>query len=33
MIKIIVVGAMGRMGRLIIQTIADDPEVELSGAV
>jgi 4-hydroxy-tetrahydrodipicolinate reductase len=33
MIKIIVIGAMGRMGRLIIQTITDDPETELCGAV
>lgn len=33
MIKIVVVGAMGRMGKLIIQTITDDPETELSGAV
>ncbi len=33
MIKIIVIGAMGRMGRLIIQTIADDPDCELFGAV
>jgi len=33
MIKIIVIGAMGRMGRLIVQTITDDPETELCGAV
>ncbi|MCX7942933.1 MAG: 4-hydroxy-tetrahydrodipicolinate reductase [Deltaproteobacteria bacterium] len=33
MVKIVVIGAMGRMGRLIIQTILEDPETELCGAV
>lgn len=33
MVKIVVVGAMGRMGRLIVQTITDDIECELCGAV
>lgn len=33
MIKLVVIGAMGRMGKLIIQTILEDPETELCGAV
>ncbi len=33
MVKIVVIGAMGRMGRLIVQTITEDSETELCGAV
>lgn len=33
MIKIVVIGAMGRMGKLIIQSITEDPDTELFGAV
>jgi len=33
MIRVIVQGAAGRMGRLICQAVIDDPELELIGAV
>ncbi len=33
MIKTVVIGAMGRMGKLIIQTITEDPDMELFGAI
>ena len=33
MIKVAVLGAAGRMGRLVCQTVIDDPDLDLVAAI